>query len=235
MRDLVLYITNFLGVPSLAQAISVTLGVLGYIITLILWHRVGSPDKFAAELSYWLESDMLKGSPKKLSTKFDRYRRFLKEVIWAARWSALSVSKHILFALGFGIFIFIWTAWVIYPYTESTLAPLTIEKITLTIRMLLIGLVDALTFGIFEVLGLDVKPNFPDVEARVFLYLFYVLTGIIVLRALVMALWEIWTVLVAIIFPEPMTRLANEHLNYKPVGSRLRKFLSWITTFGDDI
>lgn len=216
------------------QSISFLMGVLGHLAIFVMWHRVGSPDKFAGELSYWMDTNMLKGGAKKSSSKRARYARFFREILFAARWSAVSVAKHFLFAIGFGCAIFLLTLFVIQPFVPLDAGQPYWEKLRVTAQLLALGLADALSFGLFEVFGIELKPRFPEMEARFLIFIFYALTGVVVLRAAVLVVWEIWTVILALIFPEPMTRLANELDKGKKIDSRFRRTLAVLTTLGNE-
>lgn len=144
-----------------------------------------------------------------MSGRIKRFVRQQKTVLYAARWSIASLRNHFFQAVWFGVLILLLASGTLAVFLETAVELNYLDKILVTLRMLLLSAADAVTFDLLTIAGLDFKPAYPSILARMIMYGFYSLLALIVGRAILMTMADVWTILVCAVFPQPSLRTAN--------------------------
>ena len=94
------------------------------------------------------------------------------------------------------------------------------ERIRETAKMLGAGLLDALTFDLFSIWGVELRPHFDDIRARVLFFAFYALEAVLIGETLLTLGMNLWTALVCLMLPQPALKLART--------GEVRTFWQWL-------
>jgi hypothetical protein len=103
------------------------------------------------------------------------------------------------------------------PYLGTPIGDAT-ARINDTAAMLGAGLLDALTFDLFSIWGIDLRPDFVDLRPRILFFVFYSIEAVLIGETIFTLGLNLWTALVCIVLPQPALRLARNGGEPKTFG-----------------
>lgn len=206
--------------------------LMGYLVVLTVWRSIPPPTHFHKELIDLVNTSVLKGPrPKRLSARVRRYFRVQAEILWAVRLGLRDILGYFLLAVGLATAVFLITCCAVQFWMPELEGLNLVRRAAATSRVMSLGFIDAISFDMFSLAGIELRPQFPDLAGRTIVWLFYALSAYILAGTTVNTLLNLQTILVAIVLPEPICRLANERKKEEIPHTALRRFLGWITFF----
>lgn len=201
--------------------------VIFYFTIYNVWTDLISPYKLDDMLidayDYGKAGNKLKGKPKYISARFRRYMNQADFLLVPCLLSILSVLIRMFQSALITTIVLFVTATLLQINTQTNDATAFIQNIIGVSRLLLLGLIDELSFDLFSIIEITLKPHFNNIEERAIAYGFYTLETVILVQTFVMCLANTWTGIACLIFPEPALRLANN--DFEPEDGSLIQFI----------
>jgi hypothetical protein len=197
-----------------------------YFIVFRYWHGLSPVADVGDSLSD-VDGNTTKGFARKW---LSRVRRMLKHAK-TVRGVALACISRLLLRLGLGTALALVVGFITSIALQPYLGPFSssaTERIEQTALMLGAGLLDALTFDLFSIWGIELRPHFDELTPRILMLVFYAMEAVLIGDTIFTLGMNAWTGLVCVLFPQSAIRLSKSG---SPEGKR-QLFIHTFTAIG---